>query len=167
MSDKLDRTIADAVARLADALQQRGWLLATAESCTGGWIAKCCTDAVGSSAWFDRGYVAYSYPAKQEQLGVIREDLEAHGAVSAAIAEQMALGARQRSSAEISLAATGIAGPGGGLPNKPVGMVCFAWSMRGAVLRSECTVFEGDRESIRKQTVLHALEGALETLASG
>jgi nicotinamide-nucleotide amidase len=166
MSDELDRSIVDAVVRLAGALKERGWLLATAESCTGGWIAKCCTDPPGSSEWFDRGYVAYSYPAKQEQLGVIREDLEAHGAVSAAIAEQMALGARQRSSAEISLAATGIAGPGGGLPNKPVGMVCFAWSMRGAVLRSECRVFEGDRESVRKQTVLHALEGALETLES-
>jgi len=164
MSDELDRSIADAIRRLAEALKERGWLLTTAESCTGGWIAKCCTDPPGSSNWFDRGYVAYSYPAKQEELGVIREDLEAHGAVSEAIAAQMALGARRRSGADLTLAATGIAGPTGGLPNKPVGMVCFAWSMRGAILRSECVTFEGDRESIRKQTVLHAVEGALLTL---
>lgn len=165
MSDDLDRSIADAILRLAEALKARSWLLTTAESCTGGWIAKCCTDPPGSSSWFDRGYVAYSYPAKQEELGVIQQDLEEHGAVSEAIAAQMALGARRRSGADLTLAATGIAGPTGGLPNKPVGMVCFAWSMRGAVLRSECTVLKGDRESIRKQTVLHAIEGAIETLA--
>jgi nicotinamide-nucleotide amidase len=141
--------------------------MATAESCTGGWIAKCCTDLAGSSRWFDRGLVAYSYPAKQEQLGVIVEDLEAHGAVSEAIAAQMALGARRLSGVGLALAATGIAGPGGGLPNKPVGMVCFAWSMRGAILRTECKVFKGDREAVRAQTVLHALEGALFTLEQG
>jgi nicotinamide-nucleotide amidase len=154
-------------ARVAAALEQSGAVLATAESCTGGGIAQVVTSRAGSSAWFDRGYVAYSYPAKQEELGVIREDLEAHGAVSEAIAVQMALGARRRSGADLTLAATGIAGPGGGLPNKPVGMVCFAWSMRGAVLRNECRVFEGDRESVRAQTVLHALEGALLTLEQG
>ncbi|NND45192.1 MAG: CinA family protein [Xanthomonadales bacterium] len=165
MTNDLDRAITDAAGRLAEALKERGWLLATAESCTGGWIAKCCTDPSGSSAWFDRGYVVYSYPAKQEELGVIQQDLEEHGAVSEAIAAQMALGARRRSGADLTIAATGIAGPTGGLPNKPVGLVCFAWSMRGAMLRSECTVFDGDRDSIRKQTVLHAFEGAIQTLA--
>lgn len=167
MHKELELAIGRAVAALAEALLERGWTMATAESCTGGWIAKCCTDLAGSSRWFDRGFVAYSYPAKQEQLGVIVEDLETHGAVSEAIAAQMALGARQRSGVGLTLAATGIAGPGGGLPNKPVGMVCFAWSMRGAILRTECKVFEGDREAVRAQTVLYALEGALLTLEQG
>ena len=164
MTETINEQIARVVDQVAEALVQRGWSLATAESCTGGWIAKCCTDPAGSSRWFDRGYVSYSYPAKQEQLGVIREDLEVHGAVSEEIAAQMALLARQRSGVEFTLSATGIAGPGGGLPNKPVGMVCFGWSMRGGVLRTDCKVFEGDREMVRLKTVLHSLQGVLDTL---
>ena len=164
MSDELDRQILQTTNEVADALVEKGWSLATAESCTGGWIAKCCTDPPGSSRWFDRGYVSYSYEAKEEQLGVIRPDLESHGAVSEEIAAQMALLARQRSGVEFTLAATGIAGPDGGMPNKPVGLVCFAWSMRGGVLASDSVVFEGDRNSIRQQTVLHALKGVLATL---
>ena len=165
MSSALDQSINEAVVKVAAALTERKWRLATAESCTGGWIAKACTDLAGSSAWFDRGYVSYSYPAKEEQLGVIQADLEVHGAVSEPIAAQMALGARQRSGVELTLSATGIAGPDGGLPNKPVGMVCFGWSMRGAVLVTDTQLFTGDRESVRHQTVLHALEGCLRALA--
>lgn len=166
MAETIHQQIARVVERVAEALVERSWSLATAESCTGGWIAKCCTDPAGSSRWFDRGYVSYSYPAKQEQLGVIREDLEVHGAVSEQIAAQMALLARQRSGVEITLSATGIAGPGGGLPNKPVGLVCFGWSMLGGVLRTDSRVFEGDREMVRARTVLYALQGVLDTLQS-
>ena len=164
MTEAYDKQIEKVTAQVASALLERGWSLATAESCTGGWIAKCCTDPPGSSRWFDRGYVSYSYEAKEEQLGVIRADLESHGAVSEEIAAQMALLARQRSGVEMTLSATGIAGPEGGMPNKPVGLVCFAWSMRGGVLRSDSVVFEGDRNSVREQTVLHALKGILTTL---
>ena len=149
---------------LAAALVARNWRLATAESCTGGWIAKVCTDVPGSSAWFDSGVVAYSYDAKVTQLGVIRADLEEHGAVSEQIAAQMALGARSRSGVELTLSATGIAGPGGGMPGKPVGLVCFGWSLRGGVLQTDHQVFEGDREQVRLQTVIHAMRGALDAL---
>lgn len=159
-----DKELRTAVDELAEALVARGWRLATAESCTGGWVAKCCTDVAGSSAWFDSGFVAYSYDAKVAQLGVIRADLEEHGAVSEQIAAQMALGARSRSGAELTLSATGIAGPGGGLPGKPVGLVCFGWSVRGGILATDHRVFEGDREQVRRQTVTHALRGALDVL---
>jgi nicotinamide-nucleotide amidase len=152
------------VNEVAAALLTRGWRLATAESCTGGWIAKACTDVPGSSAWFDRGVVSYSYAAKEEQLGVIHADLAEHGAVSEEIAAQMALGLRRRSGAEITLAATGIAGPGGGLPDKPVGLVCLAWSVRGGVLVSATETFAGDRTAVRRQTVERALRGVLDVL---
>ncbi len=164
MTKELDELIWETTLDVADALVEKGWSLATAESCTGGWIAKCCTDPPGSSRWFDRGYVSYSYEAKEAQLGVIRPDLESHGAVSEEIAAQMALLARQRSGVEFTLSATGIAGPDGGMPNKPVGLVCFAWSMRGGVLVTDSVVFEGDRNAVREQTVLHALKGILKTL---
>jgi nicotinamide-nucleotide amidase len=165
VSNDLDDLILKTTLDVAAALSERGWSLATAESCTGGWIAKCCTDPAGSSRWFDRGYVSYSYEAKEEQLGVIKPDLESHGAVSEEIAAQMALLARQRSGVEFTLAATGIAGPEGGMPNKPVGLVCFAWSMRGGVLETDSVVFDGDRNQVRQKTVLHALQGVLKTLA--
>ena len=164
MTDTDDSAILEVIYEVAEALVSRGWTLATAESCTGGWIAKYCTDLPGSSRWFDRGFVAYSYLAKQDQLGVIRADLEAHGAVSEEIAAQMAFGARQRSGADLSLSATGIAGPDGGMPEKPVGLVCFAWSVRGGILVSDSRVFDGDRDLIRRQTVLHSLQGVLDVL---
>ncbi len=164
MTDVSDIRLSRAAKNLAEVLVDRGWTMATAESCTGGWIAKTCTDLAGSSRWFDRGFVSYSYSAKEEQLGVIRADLEVHGAVSEQIAAQMALGARSRSGADLTLAATGIAGPGGGLPGKPVGLVCFGWSIRGGILASDHQVFEGDREQVRRQTVLYALERALDEL---
>ncbi len=164
MPDANMNTISELVEEAAEALLSRGWRLATAESCTGGWIAKVCTDVAGSSAWFDRGVVSYSYAAKEDQLGVIHADLEEHGAVSEEIAAQMALGLRRASGVEITLAATGIAGPGGGMPNKPVGLVCMAWSVRGGILESTSEIFEGDREAVRRQTVERALQGVLDVL---
>lgn len=163
-AEALDREIADVVVRLAPALTEREWLLCTAESCTGGWMAKVCTDAPGSSGWFYGGYVCYSYPAKEQQLGVIHDDLVQHGAVSEEIASQMALGARRASAAGITVSATGIAGPGGGMPNKPVGLVCFGWSIIGGRIRTASEVFQGDRDQVRRQTVLYALQGVLDLL---
>lgn len=152
---ELSRVLADLSAGLAD----RGWKMASAESCTGGWIAKCCTDLAGSSAWFERGFVTYSNEAKMEMLGVSRATLETDGAVSESVAMQMALGARQFAPVEASVAVTGIAGPDGGSPGKPVGTVWFAWSVEGEEAAAEVRRFEGDRESIRRQTVVHALAG--------
>ena len=140
--------------------------LVTAESCTGGWVAQAVTAIAGSSSWFERGFVTYSNAAKQELLGVTTNTLEAHGAVSEETAREMADGALKKSKGTIALAVTGVAGPGGGTPEKPVGMVCFAWA-DGKKLRSETRRFSGDRDSVRRQSVVRALEGVLETLAEG
>ncbi len=147
------------VRELAQCLAAKGWTLATAESCTGGWIAKCCTDLAGSSAWFERGFVSYSNQAKRELLGVTAETLESEGAVSAAVAAQMAEGARRRAGVDVALSVTGIAGPDGGSAEKPVGTVWFGWSLRGQPAHTELQHFEGDRDTVRRQTVLHALAG--------
>ena len=160
--EMLDQEIAAVVEQLAPALRRREWLLCTAESCTGGWMSKVCTDQPGSSDWFYGGFVCYSYQAKEHQLGVIHDDLIEHGAVSGAIASQMALGARRGSAAGITVAATGIAGPDGGMPNKPVGLVCFGWSMIGGRSKTASEVFAGDRDQIRRQTTLYALQGVLD-----
>lgn len=149
--------------RLAEAVKATGRRLVTAESCTGGWIAKCCTDLAGSSAWFERGFVCYSYASKRELLGVDAAELEAQGAVSEIVARQMAAGASANSQAELALAVTGIAGPDGGMPDKPVGTVWFAWSLLGGV-SSEVRTFNGDREAVRRQTVAHALRGLMARL---
>ena len=146
---------------LAALLTRRGWLLATAESCTGGWVAKVCTDRAGSSAWFERGFVTYSDRAKCESLGVDRATLAAQGAVSEAVACQMAEGARRVARVDASLAVTGIAGPQGGTPGKPVGTVWFAWSVADRPTASELRQFTGDREAVRRQSVSHALLGLL------
>ena len=145
--------------KVADLLTARNWPMATAESCTGGWIAKCCTDVAGSSAWFDRAYVTYSYRAKEQMLGVSHADLLKYGAVSEKIAWQMATGAKQHSKTAVIVSATGIAGPGGGMPGKPVGLVHFGWCIGDRPVVCGSKVFEGDRNSVRQQTVLHALEG--------
>lgn len=147
--------------KIALLLVERHWRMVTAESCTGGWIAKCCTDYAGSSAWFDRAYVSYSYRAKEQMLGVSHDDLVKHGAVSDEIAGQMAEGARQHSNAAVIVSATGIAGPGGGMPGKPVGLVHFGWCIGDNPTVCDAVVFEGDRQSVRQQTVLHALEGII------
>lgn len=162
--EDLEQEILTTLEKLATTLRAQSWMLCTAESCTGGWMAKCCTDVPGSSDWFYGGYVPYSYLAKEQQLGVIHDDLVQHGAVSEEIAAQMALGARRGSQADITVAATGIAGPGGGMPNKPVGLVCFAWSLKGGRIVSERQVFNGDRTAVRLQTVLYAFQGILRVI---
>lgn len=147
--------------QLAEKLIARKWRMATAESCTGGWIAKCCTDLAGSSEWFDRGHIVYSYSAKEDLLGVPHDDLLKYGAVSKEIACQMAEGARERSGVAVTVSATGIAGPGGGMEGKPVGLVFFGWCIEGQAPICENQVFSGDRNEVRQKTVLHALEGIL------
>lgn len=141
---------------LAALLRERQWMLATAESCTGGMIAAACTDLAGSSDWFERGFVTYSNEAKVELLGVDAKLVEAHGAVSEVVARAMAFGAVRHSRARVSVAVTGIAGPGGGTPGKPVGTVWFAFMVDGR-LSSEMKRFDGDRAAVRRQTVDHAL----------
>ena len=147
-------------------LSQRGWMLATAESCTGGMISAAVTAIAGSSAWFERGFVTYSYAAKSESLGVPAAMITTLGAVSEAVAGAMAEGALAHSHADAAVAVTGIAGPGGGAPDKPVGMVCFGWAFCGHPAATSTRQFAGDRASIRAQTVRHALEGLLERLDS-
>lgn len=149
--------------RVAERLKAGGEKLVTAESCTGGWAAQVVTSVEGSSDWFERGFVTYSNDAKRELLGVDSGTLNQHGAVSEETAREMALGALARSKATVALAITGIAGPSGGSPGKPVGTVCFAWAAKGAA-HSETRHFKGDRESVRRQSVVHALEGVIATL---
>jgi len=152
------------VQRIAERLAARGALLATAESCTGGWAAQALTALAGSSNWFERGFVTYSNAAKEEMLGVRPETLTRYGAVSEETAREMALGALRHSRASVALAVTGIAGPSGASREKPVGTVCFAWAQNGAAPRSETRHFAGDREAVRRQSVERALAGVLELL---
>jgi nicotinamide-nucleotide amidase len=148
------------------AKERRAWLV-TAESCTGGWAAQALTSVAGSSAWFERGFVTYSNAAKQELLGVRSDTLARHGSVSEQAALEMALGALERSRATVALAITGIAGPGGGSPDKPVGTVCFAWARKDRPASAETRHFAGDREAVRRQSVEHALERLLQLLDEG
>ena len=150
------------VERLATALLAEQARVATAESCTGGWIAKTLTDRPGSSAWFEYGFVCYSNEAKAAMLGVEPAVLEAHGAVSAPVAEAMVTGALAVSGADLALAVTGIAGPDGGSPEKPVGTVWFGFGLRGQLPVSICHHFGGDRDTVRRQTVSTALSGVIE-----
>ncbi|MFC4159468.1 CinA family protein [Chitinimonas lacunae] len=149
--------------RLGLALAARGWRVSAAESCTGGGIAAAITDIPGSSAWFDAGFVTYANSAKTALLGVDAATLAMHGAVSEATAREMAMGARRVAAADLAVAVSGIAGPAGGTPEKPVGTVCFAWAGPGFVDSEQCC-FEGDRAAVRQQTVRHALEGLLARL---
>jgi nicotinamide-nucleotide amidase len=150
--------------QVGQALQARGLILATAESCTGGWVAQVVTATAGSSGWFDRGFVTYSNQAKQDMLGVSADTLARHGAVSEPTARDMAVGALKHSAAQAALAITGIAGPGGGSPDKPVGMVCFAWALADGRVESSICHFSGNRETIRRQAVIEALQGLLRIL---
>jgi nicotinamide-nucleotide amidase len=143
-------------------LKARGWMLATAESCTGGWVAQAVTAIAGSSEWFDRGFVTYSNDAKRDMLGVRTDTLDTHGAVSEATAREMAGGALLHSRATIAVAITGVAGPGGGSAAKPVGTVCFAWAVPGGAVDASTQRFAGDRDAIRRQAVILALQGVLE-----
>ena len=142
---------------LADILQKNSWRMATAESCTGGMIAAACTDLAGSSNWFERGFVSYSNEAKTELLGVDAALITRHGAVSEAVVRAMVQGAVRHSRAQVAVAVTGVAGPGGGSPAKPVGTVWFGWATPAGVV-SEMRRFDGDRAAVRTATVCHALE---------
>ena len=145
------------VQQLAAKLTEKGWMLATAESCTGGMIAAACTDLAGSSQWFDRGFVTYSNEAKTEMLGVPAELIAKHGAVSEEVVRAMAEGAIRHSRAQVSIAVTGIAGPGGGSAEKPVGTVWVGWSA-GDKIFTECLHLDGGRADIRQNTMNHALQ---------
>ena len=159
MTDITDEALRDLAASLGEQLAAKRLTLCTAESCTGGWIAKTVTDIAGSSAWFDCGLAAYSYEAKQALLGVRPETLEHYGAVSRETAIEMVSGALVHSGAGVAVAVTGIAGPGGGSDDKPVGTVWIAWKRRGGYARAQVFHFHGDRDAVRRQTVAAALEG--------
>lgn len=148
---------------VADLLLKKGWMLATAESCTGGMISAVCTDLAGSSTWFERGFVTYSNEAKNELLGVDAALIAVHGAVSEEVARAMASGALARSRAQVSVAVTGVAGPTGGSAAKPVGTVWFGFALPGRLV-SEVRRFDGDRAAVRSATVQHALQRLLQLL---
>jgi nicotinamide-nucleotide amidase len=167
-------SIAQLVAAVADTLMQHGWMLTTAESCTGGLIAGHCTELAGSSQWFERGFVTYSNEAKHDMLGVDNAILTEHGAVSEPAAQAMALGALRHSRAQVSIAVTGVAGPTGGSKDKPVGTVWFAWGVPSdtgptlgaetAWVKTERMQFTGDRAAVRQATIAHALTTLLQLL---
>lgn len=169
----MDKTLYSLAEAVGQALNSKGIFMATAESCTGGWVAKCMTDVPGSSAWFDCGFTVYNREAKQQMLGVPTAVIDAHGEVSEATVEAMAEGAIAQSRAAVTVAVSGIAGPGGGSEEKPVGTVYFAWCIAdrvaGVMRNSKTTscreVFDGDREAVRRQAVERALQGVLDLLA--
>ncbi len=142
-------------------LHEGNLFLVSAESCTGGWLAKQITDLTGSSAIFDRGFVTYSNDSKREMLGVQKNTIEGFGAVSEEVVKAMAEGALSNSKADIAVAISGVAGPDGGTEEKPVGMVCFAWMMRNKSARARTAYFDGDRDAVRRQAVDYALEGII------
>ena len=149
-------------ARVGDALQQRRLTLATAESCTGGWVSQVLTSIPGCSQWFERGYITYSNRSKEEMLGVPGALIEREGAVSEAVVRAMAEGVLERSPARVSVAISGIAGPEGGTPSKPVGTIWLAWATAGQPTRARSSHFAGDREMVRQQAVMAALQGVLD-----
>lgn len=158
--------LAQLAMQLGACLEAAGWRLTAAESCTGGWIAKCLTDIAGSSRWFECGFVTYSNAAKQALLGVEEATLSTEGAVSEAVVREMALGALSRSRAEVAVAVSGIAGPDGGTMTKPVGTVCFGFALAERV-DTETVRFDGDRAAVRQASVAHALLGLIERCGGG
>jgi nicotinamide-nucleotide amidase len=152
--------------RVGKALKSRGLMLATAESCTGGWIAQAVTMVPGSSEWFERGFVTYTYVSKREMLGVKGKTLAAHGAVAEKVVREMAAGALARSHAQVAVAVSGVAGPGGGTPDKPVGTVCFAWASKKKAPRALTLHLSGDRDAVRRKSVEKALRGVLQTISA-
>ena len=165
----MNSSIISLTQQLAQILLAKGFKIALAESCTGGLLAAQLTSLAGSSDWFERGFVTYSNQAKEESIGVSKELIERYGAVSEEVARAMAEGVLNHSLAHVSAAITGIAGPGGGSANKPVGMVCFAWGMRVAdqiQTHSQTKQFSGDRQSIREQACVYAIESLLEQLTA-
>lgn len=147
--------------RVGAALKSKGMMMATAESCTGGWIAQAVTAVPGSSEWFERGFVVYTYISKREMLGVKPETLEQFGAVSVETVREMTAGALLNSHAQVAVSVSGTAGPSGGTPQKPVGTVCFGWGAKDCTLQTATLHFDGDRESVRRQAVAFALQRVL------
>jgi len=162
MSTSNQKVLEALAAEVGALLLSNGQRLTTAESCTGGWVAQCLTSIAGSSDWFERGFVTYSNEAKHEMLGVELDILINHGAVSEATAAAMAIGALRHSHADWALAITGIAGPGGGSKEKPVGTVCFGWAGPGSYADVETLHFPGSREDVRAHSVIHACTGILQ-----
>ena len=160
-----DAALATLAARVGEHLHAGGRRITTAESCTGGWVAKALTDVPGSSQWFETGFISYGNGAKTTMLGVLPAELAAHGAVSEPVVKAMAVGALDRAVADVAVAVSGIAGPDGGSPGKPVGTVWFAWATRrghAIQVRTRIKLFKGDRETVRRKAVLDALTGVLE-----
>jgi nicotinamide-nucleotide amidase len=153
----MDQALYRLATRVGRELKRRGLMMATAESCTGGWIGQAVTMVPGSSEWFERGFITYTYISKREMLGVKSASLGRHGAVSEQVVREMALGALRRSHAQLSVAVSGVAGPSGGTADKPVGTVCFAWARAPGKVVSETRRFRGDRDAVRRRTVEHAL----------
>lgn len=160
----VDQSLLNLAKRVGQCFKQRGFMLATAESCTGGWLAQEITAIAGSSEWFECGFVTYSNRSKCELLGVNPAVLEEDGAVSEKTAREMAVGALKLSQAWVSVSITGIAGPNGGYEAKPVGTVCFAWALKDGTLKSKTCHFNGDRRAVRCQSVQVALQGLLNFL---
>ena len=160
-----DEELHQLAGELGDRLRARGWMLATAESCTGGWVGQLVTSLSGSSHWYERGFITYANAAKTEMLGMPAETIETHGAVSEETASAMAAGALANSHAQAALAISGIAGPGGGSPKKPVGLVCYGWALADGTLMSSTCRLDGDRDEIRSRAVAAALRGLIELLA--
>jgi nicotinamide-nucleotide amidase len=156
-----DKVLYELAVQVGEALKAQGLMLATAESCTGGWVAQAVTAVPGSSQWFERGFVSYTYISKREMLGVSQDTLAAHGAVSEPVVREMVAGALANSHAQVAVAVSGTAGPDGGTPQKPVGTVCFAWGVKNGEPKSATLHFSGDREAVRRSAVSAALEGVL------
>jgi nicotinamide-nucleotide amidase len=151
-------------AQVGGLLKSHGVMLATAESCTGGGVAQAITEIAGSSAWFERGFVTYSNLSKQQMLGVEAATLEQYGAVSDAVVREMVAGALRYSAAQMALAVSGIAGPDGGTPDKPVGTVWFAWGIKNSVMQTQRYQLAGNRSEVRAQAVRIALQGVIDML---
>jgi nicotinamide-nucleotide amidase len=161
-----DEELLQLARELGGALLARNWMLATAESCTGGWVGQLLTAIPGSSAWYERGFITYANVAKQEMLGVPADILETHGAVSEQTASAMAAGALAHSHAQAALAISGVAGPGGGTPQKPVGLVCYGWALADGTQMSSTCRLDGDREEIRSRAVAAAMRGLIELMGN-
>ena len=161
----MDQVLYRLAVRVGRELERRKLMMASAESCTGGWIGQAVTMVPGSSAWFERGFVTYTYISKREMLGVKGASLARHGAVSEQIVREMALGVLRASHAQVAVSVSGVAGPGGGTPDKPVGTVCFGWACTPRRVVVQTRRFRGDRDQVRRRAVAHALRGILLLLA--
>ena len=159
-----DKRLYQLAEQVGEALKSRALMLVTAESCTGGWVGEAVTMVPGSSDWYERGFITYTYISKREMLGVKTETLDKHGAVSEQTVKEMVAGALANSHAQIAVAVSGVAGPAGGMPDKPVGTVCLAWALKNGEPIAETQHFAGDREAVRRQSVERALAGVLELI---